>query len=96
MESASLGLPSNEPGDILNVSHVLKFPNCIKKKEGGESRKKLEQTDQDQIPQPLKFLLMPVGFIQKLIKLSEKETPKTIWQQNLVVALLLFLLILRA
>lgn len=47
MESASLGLPSNEPGDILNVSHVLKFPNCIKKKEGGESWKKLEQTEEE-------------------------------------------------
>lgn len=36
MESASLGLPSNEPGDILNVSHVLKFANCMKKRKGGK------------------------------------------------------------
>lgn len=36
MESASLGLPSNELENILNVNHVLKFVNYIKKKgEGG-------------------------------------------------------------
>lgn len=51
MESALLCLPSNEPGDILNVSHALKFANCMKKKEEEERRKKLEQLDQDQIPQ---------------------------------------------
>lgn len=51
MESASLGLPINEPGDILNVSHVLKFANCMKKKEKEERRGKLEQSDQDQISQ---------------------------------------------
>lgn len=96
MESASLGLPSNEPGDILNVSHVLKFANCMKKKEKEERRGKLEQSDQDQISQHQKFLLMPVGFIHRLIKLSEKETPKITQQQNLVVAVLLFLLILGA
>lgn len=32
MESASLGLLSNEPEDILNINHVLKFANYIKKK----------------------------------------------------------------
>lgn len=36
MESASFGLLSNEPEDILNVNHVLKFANYIKKKEGQE------------------------------------------------------------
>lgn len=35
MESALLCLPSNEPGDILNVSHALKFANCMKKKRRG-------------------------------------------------------------
>ena len=36
MESASLGLLSNEPEDILNVNHVLKFANYLKKKGGQE------------------------------------------------------------
>lgn len=60
MESAPLVLLSNKPEGIVNIIHILKVANCIKKE---DTTKKVDQADQVQVSKHLKSLILPVGFI---------------------------------
>lgn len=83
MESAPLVLLSNKPEDIVNIVQILKVANYIKKR-GGQNKETRPGRPSPSVP-TFEVTDSASGFFFRTIKLSEKETPNTTWQQSLAV-----------